>query len=265
MDSEGGYDSYAFVAEFYDYVVPYGNRSDVSFLSDLARRQGGAVLELGCGTGRVLIPTAREGLEIVGLDLSAMMLDICRKKLATETEDVRSRVLLVQGDMRSFDLGRTFSLITTPFRPFQHLTTVEDQMACLGSVHRHLDDDGVFVLDLFNPSLPILLQEDFSKEWGDEPEFTMPDGRRVVRKHRFTKRDLHNQVSDCELIYYVKHPDGRKERLVHDFQMRYLFRYEAEHLLARCGFEIEEVYADYDKSPFGSVDPGELIFVARKM
>jgi hypothetical protein len=72
-------------------------------------------------------------------------------------------------------------------------------------------------------------------------------------------------VSDCEIIYYVTHPDGRKERLVHDFKMRYLFRYEAEHLLARCGFEIEDAYADYNKAPFGSKDPGELIFVARKM
>ena len=71
-------------------------------------------------------------------------------------------------------------------------------------------------------------------------------------------------MQDVELIYYVTHPDGRQERLVHSFPMRYLFRFEAEHLLARCGFEVEALYADYDKSPYGSQYPGELIFVAVK-
>ena len=92
----------------------------------------------------------------------------------------------------------------------------------------------------------------------------MPDGRRVVRRHKITAYDRFNQINDCELIYYVTHPDGRTERLVHAFAMRYLFRFEAEHLLARCGFQVERVYADYDKTPYGSQYPGELIIVASK-
>ena len=64
---------------------------------------------------------------------------------------------------------------------------------------------------------------------------------------------------------HIAHLDSQEERLVHRFQMRHLFRYEAEHLLVRSGFQVEELYADYDKSPYGSKDPGELIFVARKM
>ncbi len=78
-------------------------------------------------------------------------------------------------------------------------------------------------------------------------------------------RDRFNQINYVELIYYVTYPDGREERLVHAFPMRYLFRFEAEHLLARCGFEVEQVYADFDKSPYGAKYPGELIFVAKKM
>jgi hypothetical protein len=61
----------------------------------------------------------------------------------------------------------------------------------------------------------------------------------------------------------VSHPDGREERLVHAFPLRYFFRFEVEHLLARAGFQVEHVYADYDKSPYGSKYPGELLFVAR--
>ena len=166
--------------------------------------------------------------------------------------------------MRNFDLGRKFALVTLAFRPFQHLTTVEDQIACLTTIRRHLTLDGRLVLDLFNPSIPYLADPTRLDEFGDEPEITMPDDRRVLRRARITARDYFNQVQDAELIYYVTHPDGSEERLVHSFPMRYLFRFEAEHLLARCGFEVEALYADYDRSPYGSQYPGELIFVARK-
>lgn len=264
MDPTGGYVEYPFVAEFYDYVVPYRDRQDVAFFVEMARRSEGPVLELGCGTGRVLIPTARAGVEIVGLDLSPSMLSVCREKLSREPQAVQSRVQLVQGDMQQFDLGREFGLVTIPFRPFQHLITVEDQLSCLDSIHRHLADGGRLILDLFNPSLPRLVEERYLAESGEEPEFTMPDGRKVVRRHRTVSRDLFNQVIDSELIYYVTHPDGREERLVHRFQMRYLFRFEAEHLLARSGFQVENVYSDYDRSPYGAKYPGELIIVARK-
>ncbi|HTP11667.1 MAG TPA: hypothetical protein VMP08_25610, partial [Anaerolineae bacterium] len=98
----------------------------------------------------------------------------------------------------------------------------------------------------------------------DGPAFTMPDGRRVQRRSRVVKRDVFKQFQDVELIYYITHPDGRTERKIHAFPMRYLFRYEVEHLLARCGFEVEALYADYDKSPYGSKYPGELIFVVKK-
>ena len=121
---------------------------------------------------------------------------------------------------------------------------------------------GRLVLDLFNPSIPFLADPARLEEFGDEPEITMPDGRRVLRRARITGRDYFDQVQDAELIYYVTHPDGSQERLVHSFPMRYLFRFEAEHLLARCGFEVEALYADYDRSPYGSKYPGELIFVA---
>jgi hypothetical protein len=92
----------------------------------------------------------------------------------------------------------------------------------------------------------------------------MPDGRRVTRHHRLVAQDRPSQTHQVELVYYVTHPDGREERLVHSFAMRYLFRFEAEHLLARAGFEVEHLYAGYDRRPYGSTYPGELIFVARR-
>ncbi len=256
-------DEYAPIADLYDHVGPYRNRPDVDYFVDAARQAGSPVLEIGSGTGRVLIPTARAGIDIVGLDSSPSMLAICRRFVEQEPPAVRSRIELVEADMRGFDLGRTFRLVTLPFRPFQHLVTAVDQLACLSAIRRHLDAGGRLVLDLFNPCIEALAQP-VGEESPPEPEFTTPDGRSVTRRFRIAFRDLANQVNQVELIYYVTHPGGRVERLVHAFPMRYLFRFEAEHLLARAGFEVERVYSGYDKRPFGSSYPGELILVARK-
>ncbi len=265
MDNSGPHDERVAVAEFYDHLQPYAGRQDVDFYVDLARESGGPVLEIGCGTGRILIPTARAGIEIVGLDNSESMTSICADKLLHEPPEVRSRVELVPGDMRGFDLGRTFNLVTLPFRVFLHLITVEDQSSCLACVHSHLSDGGRLALDLFDPRLEWLVDEGRLEEQSIGEPFTMPDGRKVARKDRVASRDLFAQVQHIEMIYYVTYPDGREERVVHAFPFRYLFRFEAEHLLARSGFAVEQFYADFDGSPYGSKYPGELIFVARKV
>lgn len=258
-------DEYAEVAELYDYVVPYATREDVDFYVDEARAVNGPVLEIGCGTGRVLIPTARAGVAIVGLDGSTSMLDRCRTKLHAEPADVQARVDLHTGDMRAFDLGRTFALVTIPFRPFQHLLTVEDQLACLACIHRHLEQRGRLILDLFNPSLDYLANRPVGVIMPEGSPTTLPDGRQLERSFQILEQNRFTQVNRVELIYDVTHTDGRKERQVHSFGMRYLFRYEAEHLLARSGFVVEQLYAGYDRSPYGSTYPGDLVFIARKV
>lgn len=251
-------------AEFYDHIVPYVVRADVDFFVDLARQAVGPVLEVGCGTGRVLIPTAKAGVGMVGVDLSAGMLDVCRQKLAAEAVDVQARVELHLDDMRTFDLGRQFPLVTLPFRGFQHLLTVEDQRAALQRLRTHVRDGGLMVLDVFNPSLPLLGDERWLVQPLVEPEFTMPDGRKVVRSFRIVERDYINQVQHLEMSYSITTPGGTTERRADRFALRYLFRFEAEHLLEREGFRVEAVYSDYDRSPYGAKYPGELIFVASK-
>jgi SAM-dependent methyltransferase len=206
MNGSGGHDTYASVADLYDFVVPYRERRDIDFFVEAARDAGGPVLEVGCGTGRVLIPSARAGIDIVGLDLSPQMLALCRERLQREAPEVQSRVRLVQADMRDFDLGRLFTLVTLPFRPFQHLITVEEEMVCLENVRRHLAERGRLILDLFNPSLDVLGSTTDGEEVGEEPEFSTPDGRLVVRRHRIVAHDRFNQVNQVELIYGLRYP-----------------------------------------------------------
>jgi SAM-dependent methyltransferase len=265
MSPSAAHDEYAEAAEFYDSVSPYRARKDVGFFVEAACAAAGPVLELGCGTGRILIPTARAGARITGLDASSAMLAVCRQKLENEPEDVQSRVTLALGDMREFELHHEFELVTIPFRPFQHLLTVEDQLACLAAIRRHLVAGGKLILDVFNPAidrLAVPLTPPVS--YVEEVDFILPDGRRVLRHVRIVGRDLLKQVHDIEFDYLVTHADGRQERRTHRTKMRYFFPYEVEHLLARGGFAVEDLFSDYDKSPYGARYPGELIFVACK-
>src|SRR5574337_880664 len=137
------------VSEYYDHLPMVAGRADLGFYLELARSHGGPILELGCGTGRVLLPLARAGHCVAGLDLSEGMLSKCRAKLDAEPPAVRERVRLVQGSMTDFEVAETFCLIFIPFRPFQHLLAVDEQMACLRCAHRHLEPGGKLVVDFF--------------------------------------------------------------------------------------------------------------------
>src|SRR3954462_148981 len=97
-------DLYLNTVQYYDHIAPYRARTDVAFYVDEAKNAIGPVLELGCGTGRILIPTAQAGIEITGLDASESMLARCREKLRNESVQVQQRVELIYGDMREFDL-----------------------------------------------------------------------------------------------------------------------------------------------------------------
>lgn len=258
-------DEYRDFAEYYDHVVPYRDRPDIAFWIARAREAGGPVLELGCGTGRVLVPIAREGVAITGLDRSRAMLDRCRRRLADESlPRGAAPVRLVEGDMRDFNLGETFSLVTTPFRSFQHLLTPADQLACLAGARKHLRSGGKLVVDVFNPDVRRLGEETLPTAWVEEPSFTLPDGSTISRRGRLQGIDQFRQTLDVEFVYDQVTSEGPRPLSSHRLVVRYLFRFELEHLLARAGFEIVELLGDFEGSPFGEGSSQDLIAVARK-
>ena len=221
----------------------------------------GPLLELGCGTGRVLRPLARAGYEITGIDLSAQMLEYCLARLETEPAGTRDRVTLLVGDMTSFDLGRRFAAIFCAFNTFHHLRTVEQQLACLDRCRAHLMAGAPLVLDLFNPDPAP------GDGGGDESAdaeanalvVDWEDGRRIRRWLSACDYNRRLQCNECEMTYEVRETDGTTRRLIETFPMRIVYRYELEHLLARCGFRVTAWYGGYDLQPFTEESLGMIV------
>jgi len=192
------------------------------------------------------------------------MLKKCRDKLDKLPEEIRKRIKLIEGNVTNFETGEIYELVTIPFRPFQHLISVEEQTACLECAYRHLTSNGLIILDVFHPFPPRLVPNPkYTTEIEDLPETELPDGRKLRRTDRTVAFHRDQQYNDYELTYYVTYPDGKTERLVQSFPMRYFYRYEVEHLLALCGFKVVELFGDFDRSEFSNDSP-EMIFVAEK-
>ena len=260
--NEAGYDSIKSMGELYDLGSPYAQRADPAFYLEEAAKSRGSVLEVACGTGRILLPIARKGISITGIDQSPAMLERCCDLLSRESQEVQSRVRLEQMDMRTFNLGERFALAMIPFRPLQHMIKVADQLATFRSIHRHLNPGGHLVFDVFNPDLKRLAAGGTEEE-EDFPLTKLPDGRSVRRTARVTGVHPAKQVSDVELTYHVTDTSGKTEKSVMKFPMRWFYRFEIEHLLERCGFGLKAVYGNFDRSEFTDSSP-EMIFVAER-
>lgn len=230
---------------------------DLPLYTELARRSGGPVLDAMCGTGRVVVPLAAAGIATVGLDISPAMVEIVAGKRAAQGLGQRLRV--VQGDVRRFDLGEQFGLILVPLNSFMHLETVDDQLAALGALRRHLAPGGQLVIDLFNPDPRDLMTDQGVLVY--ERTFTSALGR-PVQKFVIRRTDAAAQRQSVEFVYDELDADGRLTRRSLSFVMRWLYRFEAQHLLARAGFQLEALYGDYDLEPYSGESP-QLILVAR--
>jgi SAM-dependent methyltransferase len=246
------YDPFAryYDADFRDY------RDDVPLLRELARRAAGPVLELMCGTGRVLLPLAEAGFELTGVDISPAMLAIARDQL--EEAGLLGRVTLLEGDVRSVALpAEGFAMAFVAVNSFMHLESVGDQLATLANIRRALRRRGLLVLDLFNPDPAEIAREDNRLVLDREYEL---DGRHV-QKFIAIDSDAAAQLSRVTYLYDETDEAGAVTRRTMRFTMRWFYRFEIEHLLARAGFTLRNVYGSYDLDEYGQGSP-RLIVVA---
>jgi SAM-dependent methyltransferase len=242
--------------EHYD-ATAQGVPGDVEFYLGLAleaHAAGQPVLELACGTGRVALPIAQAGVQLVGLDRSPAMLGRAREK-AAGLENAR----WVEGDMRDFDLPERFGLVYIPVRSFQHLLAVEDQLACLSCVRRHLAPGGRFALTVFNPDL-IRIANALSSNRGNAQLVVHKPERAQWESVRY---DPAAQELDCSFIDERLDEAGVvASRVYRGLKLRYFYRYEMEHLLSRAGFAVEALYGDHFRAAFSGTSL-EMVFVAR--
>ncbi len=216
------------------------------FLLNLARQVGGEVLELGCGTGRITIPLAQQGISITGVDLAPAMLERARSKAAAlrDAEGGDLPLTWLQADVRSLHLpGRRFGLIFECGSVFQHMHTRPDQEALLARVAEHLAAGGRFVFTTFFPSLEMLEDVPEEKEWF---AYTLPDGREVRVSGTEQYDPLRQLKTETAYRRWVG-ADGQTVTRIAPLTLRYIFPQEMEALLHYNGFEIEAQYADCER------------------
>lgn len=256
-------DPYQVSARYYDQA--YAGKEDLvdrDFYVDLAKRIGGPVLELACGTGRILLPIAREGIAIHGVDLSVSMLAVLRQNLQREPKDVKELVSVIEGDMRTFRSNREYPLVIIPFRPLQHMYTVEDQIAALKTAAFHMEKDGILAFNVFFPKHHLIDagigEELLELEWQvkSAPEKIM---RRFLRKESLDKI---NQNFTATFIYRTYEKGKLVLEETAPLKMSYYTYPHLQALFLLAGLETMEEYGSFDRKPLDN-DAQEMIFLLR--
>ena len=228
--------AYDNIARLYD---PWSRSvvEDVSFYVEEAVRSGGPVLELGVGTGRIAVPVAAAGIEVVGIDTSAGMLEVARERavLAGVTVDLR------QGDMREPPVEGTFPLVAIPFRSLLHMETEADRRAALRAVARHLAPAGRLVFDVFAPGAD---------------DIADTHGRWLEREPGIFERADWNERTRT-LILRV-----RGEGMESELSLAWISVGEWRELLGAEGFVVEGLYGWFDETPWAGHE--DSIFVCRR-
>ncbi len=246
------------LAVYYD-LEHHDITDDLPVLTEFARAAPGPILELACGTGRVLPALAVAGQPVVGLDYSKAMLRRAQRRL--NTESYPGAMWLLRGDMRAFRLRAEFGLIVVAFNSFMHLTTQRTQEQALRAIARHLRPDGRVIVDLFNPAST--LDESSEGVLLLHCLHYLPERSAYVLHFQAVRTDRAVQLVTVDSYYDETAADGTIKRHVAPYRLRYLHRAEIELLWRRAGLHVEAVYGDYDLGPAEDDSP-RLLVVARK-
>ncbi len=234
-------------AGLYDLDVASISNHDISFYKRALYGVKGRVLELACGTGRVSIPLAEAGFDMVGLDYSMPMLEVFRAKIRDLPRKTARRIQLFHASMAGFDLGERFGAIICPFRSFQALVEPGDALSALAAVRSHLAPDGIGIIDLFYmPQFP-------GPEWlGEHVDWVrrLPESDVTVTRSRVGRSiDRDAMILQSEIVFSIHNPAGDDTRLADEIALRYYHPYQFQTLLCAAGFEISAEYGSYQRAP----------------
>jgi SAM-dependent methyltransferase len=246
-------------AALYDYEYRR-RRADVTFYRELAnQRRAGRVLELGAGSGRVTIPLARDGHQVVALDQSKAMLGKLRARVEALPRAAAARVTVAEGDLRDFTVAGKFPLVIAAFNVLEHLYTRGELDACLRRVAAHLAPGGAFAFDVQMPDLAWLLR-DPNKRWA-KTRFTDPTTGRAMF---YSTNHDYDPVGQIALIrLYYEPVDGKGPTRVVKLSQRKYFPAELEALVAHAGLRVVERYGDFSRRPLDATAESQVLVCER--
>lgn len=224
--------------EIYDAINFFS--FDLGFYKKWCGSRTGSVLELCCGTGRLTIPLKKAGLDITGLDLSDSMLETARAKAGKEHLDL----LFLRDDMRRFSVDKKYSAIFIPFNSLQDIYSVEDVESTLNNVRAHLEPDGLFLFDVFNPSIHLMVQRE--KEFTEAFDFKTSSGKRITVRER-CKYDAAAQINRVRWYFDIEGTES-----IEEFNMRCYFPLELDALLKYNHFEVLHKFGTFEEGSFDS-------------
>jgi len=251
---------YSVLARYYD-LENAAFTEDLPYWLDLAAEAGegqvpgDSILEVGSGSGRVLLHLARHGHVVIGLDNSPEMLSLAQERLKVH-KGISDKVRLVQADMRDFSLGAIFRAIFLPFNTFAHLLTQADQLAALSAMRRHAAPGTMLAMDLPNAS-----EVYAATDSGLVLERTFHDEARGLTIQQFSHLELDRaaQLGHVIWLYDEIAADRTVRRTTAPVTFRYTFPAEMSLLLERAGFRLQHLYGSYDRAPFGDGAPRMLV------
>ena len=237
---------YTTVARFYD-AENRDKTDDLAMYSRLAAEYPGDILDVGCGTGRVLIHLAQEGCLVHGIDNDRAMLNRLEAKL-NQRPQLRERIMYVQADVLRHQYKRRFHLALLTYNALMHFREQEQQINLLKRLRGWLAADGVLVIDLPNAG-PAFAAED-SESLTLERTFLDEETGHLIMLQSVSLLDRAEQMLRVDWIYDEIDGDGGVKRRIAPHQLRYYFLPELRLLLERCGFNIENVYGDYEDGAY---------------
>lgn len=252
----------------YDRIARYYDLShdrltaDVQFMLERAAESGDPILELGCGSGRLLIPLARAGFAVTGVDNSAEMLARARVRLATEPPEVRDRIRLIDSDMTSLEVpqaGDRFGLLFFGYNTFMHLDETQAGRA-MRQLRPWLRPGGQIVIDVDNPLALAAAADD--PDFVLEEELHDAQTGESIRQYTAYEAVPGQQAVDVTWIYEAA-ASGRAQpsRVKAKLRYHYLYPHQIDLLLGLVGLRLQALYGDYDQSPFDE-DSERLLVVA---
>jgi ubiquinone/menaquinone biosynthesis C-methylase UbiE len=250
---------YETIARFYD-AENLDLTEDLDLYTELAGETGGPILDMGCGSGRVTLPLAKQGHRIVGVDNSQVMLSRGQRKI-DQFPKAKPLVTFIHGDALQTELKEQFKLIIVSYNSFMHFGEQSDQLTALRHFQTMLDDDGLLVIDLPNAG------EAFgAQDYGAivlERSFIEPETGHLVMQQSVSSIDRVTQHLFITWIYDEMMDDSAVHRTMAPLRLRYVFAGEMDLMLEAAGLHCVELYGDYQRIPFEDGCP-RMIVLAQK-